>query len=79
MTTKHLQQLLQDLEDTRELVFGRDFRDEDGLRLAWRLAHDEAARAFRAWCEFGGRAAYSVYLAAEDRADAAVAALASSR
>ena len=79
MTAKHLQQLLQDLEDTRELVFGRDTRDDDGLHLAWRIAHDEAGRALHAWCARRGREAYAVYLAAEDRADAALAALASSR
>lgn len=78
MTAKHLQQLLQDLEDTRELVFGRDVREDDGLHMAWRLARDEASRAWQAWCASRTAEAYSVYVAAEDRADAAVAALAAS-
>lgn len=43
------------------------FRDE--LAFAWRVAQDEAAAAYRAWCEAPGRTGYVVYRAAQDRAD----------
>lgn len=75
----NLQQLLQDLEDTRELVLGDETAAADGLHGAWRAAHEEATLAFGAWRLHGGSEAYAVYLAAEDRADAALDALAASR
>jgi hypothetical protein len=45
------------------------FRDE--LAFAWRIAQDEAAAAYRAWCKPPGPAGYAVYRAAQDRADQA--------
>ena len=50
------------------------FRDE--LAFAWRVAHDEASAAYRAWCEAPGPAGYAVYRAAQDRADQAQDAMA---
>jgi hypothetical protein len=41
----------------------------DELRFAWRLAQDEATAAYEDWREFAGDKEYTVYLAAQDRAD----------
>ena len=72
-----LHHLLDALDDNREIVVRRRPRPaEDGLHAAWRDAHDEALAAYRAWRARPGRDAYAVYLAAEDRADAARVALA---
>jgi hypothetical protein len=46
------------------------------LYLAWSAAREEATAAYGGWRERPGRETYIVYLAAEDRADAATAALA---
>jgi hypothetical protein len=43
----------------------------DELAFAWRRAQDDAAGAYRAWCETPGVAAYAAYRAAQDRADQA--------
>jgi hypothetical protein len=43
----------------------------------WSAARAEANLAYQAWCDVPGSVAYAVYLAAEDRADAAERALAS--
>jgi hypothetical protein len=43
----------------------------------WSAARAEANFAYQAWCDVRGSAAYAVYRAAEDRADAAELALAS--
>jgi hypothetical protein len=48
----------------------------DELFAIWSAARAEANLAYQAWCEVGGRAAYAVYRAAEDRSDAAEQALA---
>ena len=42
------------------------------LVTIWRKAHEEACAAYRYWTTTGGDEAYSIYLAAEDRADAAL-------
>jgi hypothetical protein len=83
MGAKDLQELLERVDDTRELVLrsARGVADADGrggeeLYLAWSAANEEAAAAYAAWRAHPGRERYLVYLAAEDRADAAVAALA---
>lgn len=39
--------------------------------VLWSAARAEANDAYEAWCDTPGGAAYSVYRAAEDRADAA--------
>jgi hypothetical protein len=44
--------------------------------LAWHAAQAEALAAYREWCASPGREAYAGYRAAQDRADAAQAALA---
>ena len=46
------------------------------LFTLWSAARAEANLAYQAWCEVGGGDAYTVYRAAEDRADAAEQALA---
>jgi hypothetical protein len=49
----------------------------DELFTVWSAARAEANLAYSAWCDSPGAAAYAVYRAAEDRADAAEQALAS--
>jgi hypothetical protein len=48
----------------------------DHLFAIWSAARAEANLAYEAWCEVPGAQSYSVYRAAEDRADAAEQALA---
>jgi hypothetical protein len=50
----------------------------DELFTVWSAARAEANLAYTAWCDSPGGSAYAVYRAAEDRADAAEHALASS-
>jgi hypothetical protein len=81
MSGKDLRELLHAVDDTRELVLrplagaDEDWR-VDELYLAWSAARDEALDAYDAWRQHRGADAYAVYVAAEDRADAACAALA---
>ena len=49
----------------------------DELFALWSVARAEANLAYEAWCARPGHDAYSVYRAAEDRADAAERQLAS--
>ena len=64
-----------------ELVLvGEGARAMSGRRLdevfvVWSAARAEANLAYDAWCESPGADGYAVYRAAEDRADAAEAAL----
>jgi hypothetical protein len=51
-------------------------QQHDVLFTVWSAARAEANLAYAAWCETPGALAYAVYLAAEDRADAAEQALA---
>lgn len=51
-------------------------RDRAELFVIWSAARAEANLAYDAWCGDRGTMAYAVYLAAEERADAAEAALA---
>ncbi|HEY7077180.1 MAG TPA: hypothetical protein VH418_17505 [Solirubrobacteraceae bacterium] len=53
------------------MVAGR----QDELFALWSAARAEANLAYDAWCGSPGADAYAVYRAAEDRADAAEAAL----
>ena len=82
MTTRELRQLLEHVEDTREIVLREpeEAPDEqwrlDELRVVWSAARAEANLAYDAWRESPGRMTYAVYRAAEDRADAAELALA---
>ncbi len=80
-----LRELLGVVEDTHELVLHRTERhrapapppQEAGeLFVVWSAARAEANVAYDAWCSSPGTEGYLVYRAAEDRADAAEAALA---
>jgi len=73
---KDLKDLLDHVEDTRELVLRVSDDDDAGWRvdehfLVWAGARAEANDAYAARRERPGREPYVVYLAAEDRADAA--------
>ena len=74
MTTRDLHPLLDPLLDTREVVVRRVVAG-DLLPAVWRLAADEAQAAYAAWCSAPGRLTHATYLAAEDRADAALESL----
>ena len=80
MNREQLHDLLEELEDTHEIVIRRGAAEpEPGLTSAWFDARDEALEAFAWWAVDGGADARAVYRAAEDRADAARAALATFR
>ena len=79
MSARQLRDLLEDIDDTGEVVLLRGvelspFVDE--LFVAWSAARAEANIAYDEWCAHPGRLGYAIYRAAEDRADAAEAALA---
>ena len=81
MTTRELRQLLEDVEDTREIVLAErvavtEAREVAKLQAVWSAARAEANLAYDAWRRIGGLGAYVAYRAAEDRADAAEDALA---
>ena len=83
MSAKDLKELLEHLDDTREIVLGPVAGpDEDlpfpfeELLFCWRDAEDEAAAAYQLWRERPGADAFAVYRAAAERADAALATLA---
>ena len=75
MTGRQLHQLLEELEDTHEIVIA-DAPGSDVALAVWRIAQAEARSAYDAWSAERGRAGYATYRAAEDRADAALEALA---
>jgi hypothetical protein len=81
MSIRELRRLLEDIEDTHELVL-RGPRSAgpgcqpDELRAAWAAARAEARLAYDAWRARRGAKLYAVYRAAADRADAAQDALA---
>jgi hypothetical protein len=79
MSPQHLHELLDDLADTREVVLRE--RVPPARRLAelfamWSAARAEANEAYDHWRAAPGADRFAVYRAAEDRADAAEAALA---
>jgi hypothetical protein len=84
MSAKDLKDMLERLEDTREIVLGPIAAPDDlpfpvdELHFVWRDAEEEAACAYQLWRERPGAEAYAVYVAASDRADAAQHALAAS-
>lgn len=79
MRRSPIHELLDDLHDTCEIVV-RHWTPGCELHDAWRAAQDEATDAYRAWCRAAGsREAFTVYVAAQERADAALAALAAAR
>jgi hypothetical protein len=85
MSRRDLEDLLERIEDTREIVLGPaaarlapdELRDE--LYAVWDGARADANIAYAAWRWEGGAAAYAAYRAAADREDAAAAALAHAR
>lgn len=83
-TRDELRELLGVVEDTHELVLHRAERhgsppppalEAHELFVVWSAARAEANLAYDGWCEAPGAEGYLVYRAAEDRADAAEAAL----
>ena len=78
MSVQELRELLERIEDTREIVLGPSpdevLREIEPLAV-WRAARAEANAALEAWRREPGHRAYAVYRAAEDRADAAEASL----
>jgi hypothetical protein len=77
MSVDELRILLDAVPDTREIVLRRG-EGWDAERDAWREAHDDAVDAYLTWRASGTRTEYATYRAAQDRADAAQDALASS-
>jgi hypothetical protein len=78
MSVQELRELLERIEDTREIVLrpGPGEAPRAGEPVAvWRAARAEANAALEAWRRAPGDTAYAVYRAAEDRADAAEASL----
>ena len=78
MSTHDLKDLLDQVPDTRELVLRRQPRFSVAFD-AWAEARDDAREAYRRWRTTAGHEAYAVYLAAQDRADAAQDVLARSQ
>jgi hypothetical protein len=83
MSTRELKELLERVEDTRELVIAPTQQPQDGvaepateLHAVWKAASRDATLAYDAWCRSPGGDPYAVYRAAADRADAAADALA---
>jgi hypothetical protein len=80
MSRRELEDLLERIEDTREIVLGpmaAGWAPGSGeLYAVWNDARHVANRAYLAWRENPGREAYAAYRAAADRADAAADALA---
>ena len=83
MSRRDLEDLLEHIEDTREIVLGpgrltpEELRDE--LYAVWDGARRDANAAYDSWRDARGREAYAAYRAAADREDAAAAALAHAR
>jgi hypothetical protein len=77
VSANDLKDLLDRIDDTRELVLRRS-AGWAPVRDAWSEAREDAAEAYVSWSRLGTRAAYDSYRAAQDREDAAQDALASS-
>jgi hypothetical protein len=79
MSASELKILLDQVNDTRELVLRRAAAlgpTWNALYDAWSDAHEEAEEAYWAWHTRGGAGLYATYRAAQDREDAAQDALA---
>ncbi len=78
LTHNHeLHRLLDSVADTREIVVRRTDAD-DALLAAWEAARDDALEAWAAWVGGPGEEraeAWTTYVAARDREDAALEAL----
>jgi hypothetical protein len=70
MSAQELRDLLERVDDTREIVLQRGEEPTPAESL-WREARAEANVALEAWRSRPGPDTYSAYRAAEDRADAA--------
>ena len=77
MKAAEIKELLEHIEDTRELVLRPAYGDD--LASVWRAARAEANAALLAWQTAPGPDSYAVYRAAEDRADAAETSLVAGR
>ncbi|MEV4421632.1 hypothetical protein AB0L40_16865 [Patulibacter sp. NPDC049589] len=72
--THALHELLDSVPDTRDVIVRR--ADAENLAQAvWEAARDDALEAWAAWSRRPGRSAWTVFVAARDREDAAFAAL----
>jgi len=78
MSANDLKDLLDRIDDTRELVLRRS-AGWTPVHQAWSEAREDAADAYGEWRRLGTRAAYALYRAAQDREDAAQDALAGFR
>lgn len=78
MSIRDLKSLLDQVADTREIVLRRQ-RTWSADYDAWGDARDEAMLAYEAWHSSATAESYTVYRAAQDRADAAQDTLALSR
>jgi hypothetical protein len=79
MSHRDLEDLLENVEDTREIVLGKVAPAQEGhgeLYAVWEAARVEANDAYAGWLATGGREAYAAYRAAADREDAAADTLA---
>jgi hypothetical protein len=78
MSANDLKDLLDRIDDTRELVL-RSSAGWAPVHEAWSEAREDAAEAYCKWRRQRTRAAYATYRAAQDREDAAQDALAGFR
>jgi hypothetical protein len=79
MVTRELIDVLDDIPDTGEIVVRHYIPaggEKDLLLQAWHNANDDAAAALEHWRALRSAEAFTVFRAAEDRADAAQDALA---
>jgi hypothetical protein len=70
--THTLHELLDSVEDTRDIVVRR-YDADDLAQAVWKSARDDAHEAWTTWARRPGRESWAVYLAAQDREDAAFA------
>lgn len=78
MSIRELKTLLDQVADTREIVLRRS-RSWSADYDLWCEAREEALLAYALWCSSPTAESYTVYRAAQDRADAAQDTLAQSR
>ena len=78
MSRRDLEDLLERIEDTREIVLGPYAvadRPDDDRHAVWTDARYVARQAYDHWRAHPGAEAYAVYRAAADREDAAATGL----